>query len=87
MSGLSRPRLAAHARYRFDELRQEHQLVFPEGLFVLNETAAAIVRLCDGRPRAELEAALERSFESVSRADLALFLDALARRRLVRDAL
>src|SRR5689334_13810099 len=46
---LSRPKLVPHARYRWDAVRQAHQLVFPEGLLVLNETGAAIVERCDGR--------------------------------------
>ncbi len=55
---IRRPVLAAHARYRWDKLRDQHQLVFPEGMIVLNDSAAAIVQLCDGRPTDELIAAL-----------------------------
>lgn len=53
-----RPVLAAHTRYRWDKLRDQHQLVFPEGMIVLNDSAAAIVQLCDGRTADELIAAL-----------------------------
>ena len=49
--------LARHVRYRWDELRQQHQLVFPEGVLVLNESGSAIVRCCDGRSLEELIAA------------------------------
>ena len=48
-SQTERPRLAPGVRYRWDEMREQHQLLFPEGLLVLNESGAAIVRLCDGR--------------------------------------
>src|SRR6478735_3850204 len=51
---LLRPKLVPHARYRWDAVRQAHQLVFPEGLLVLNETGAAIIERCDGRTVAQL---------------------------------
>ena len=57
-SVVRRPVLAAHTRYRWDKLRDQHQLVFPEGMIVLNDSAAAIVQLCDGRSTDELIAAL-----------------------------
>ena len=59
MSFETRPVLSRHARFRWDELRQQHQIVFPEGVLVLNETGAAIVRLCDGRPISDVIAALD----------------------------
>ena len=37
----------------WDEVRRQHQIVFPEGLLVLNPSGAAIARRCDGRPAAE----------------------------------
>lgn len=84
---VARPRLVPHARYRWDAVRRQHQLVFPEGILVLNETAAAIVRLCDGRPLAELLAELERQFPDGRPAeDLPDFLDRLVRKGLLCDA-
>jgi pyrroloquinoline quinone biosynthesis protein D len=62
-AALNRPMLARHARYRWDALRQQHQIVFPEGVLVLNESGAAIVRHCDGRPICEVVAALETEFQ------------------------
>ena len=53
-SQVERPRLAPGVRYRWDQMREQHQLLFPEGLLVLNETGAAIVRLCDGRTTDEM---------------------------------
>ena len=83
----ARPTLVPHARYRWDQLRQQHQLVFPEGLLVLNEPGAAIVRLCDGRPAAELLVALEQKFPGSNLAeDVRDFLQRLARKGLLRDA-
>jgi hypothetical protein len=56
-------------------------------MLVLNETAAAIVRLCDGRSRDNLVAELSRSFPNASiHMDLSELLDRLASRGLIDDA-
>lgn len=84
---IRRPRLVRHARYRWDELRRQHQLVFPEGVLVLNETGAAIARLCDGRSVDELLVALAESFgDPVPRENVTEFLQRLVRKGLLRDA-
>jgi pyrroloquinoline quinone biosynthesis protein D len=75
-----------HARYRWDKRREQHQLVYPEGVLVLNETAAAIVQLCDGRSVDELIAALrERSPSASIEADVREFLARLASKNLLCD--
>jgi pyrroloquinoline quinone biosynthesis protein D len=82
----SRPVLAPHARYRWDKLRQQHQLVFPEGILVLNETGMAIVQLCDGRSLSELLAALSDQFPDAElREDVHSFLQRLVQKGLLRD--
>ena len=82
-----RPVLPRHARYRWDELREQHQIVFPEGVLVLNETGAAIVQRCDGRSTDELIAELEKQYPGGRLAqDVAEFLERLADKGLVRDA-
>ena len=43
-----RPRLASRARLKFDPIARQEMLLFPEAALALNETGAAIVRLCDG---------------------------------------
>ena len=84
---IRRPVLARHARYRWDNLRQQHQLVFPEGVLVLNESGAAIVQLCDGRPLGEILAALELQFKDAPlETDVPVFLERLVERGLVIDA-
>jgi len=45
----ARPRLKAHVRVQWDPVREQHVLLAPEGVLVLNETAAAILALCGGR--------------------------------------
>jgi len=40
--------MAPKARLHWDEVRSRHVLLYPEGLVALNETAAAILQLCDG---------------------------------------
>ena len=86
-SQLDRPVLMRHARYRWDNVRREHHVVFPEGVLVLNETGAAIVKLCDGRPTVDLIAAVAEQFPGESpAADVHAFLDRLAKKGLLRDA-
>lgn len=84
---MCRPMLVPHARYRWDQIRGQHQIVFPEGVLVLNETGAAIVRLCDGRSSAELIAVLQGQVAGCDpTADVHEFLTRLAQKGLVRDA-
>ena len=80
------PLLAPFARYRWDAVREQHQLVFPEGLLKLNETGAAIVRLCDGRSLGEVIAELSGQFEACRKDEVYAFLQTLSQRGLLRDA-
>ena len=80
------PVLAMGARYRWDTVRAQHQLVFPEGMIVLNETSAAIVRLCDGRSTDDLISTLKGTYPGSEPADdVHEFLRDLADRGLLRD--
>ncbi len=80
------PRLSPHARYRWDAARKQHQLLYPEGLLVLNHTGAAILKLCDGRPLGELVDALDAEFESGCPLDDVIgFLADLVERGLIQD--
>ena len=79
--------LAPHARFRWDEVRRQHEIVFPEGVLVLNESAAAIVRLCDGRTTDELIEALQEEITSGQPSDdVREFVERLAQKGLLRDA-
>ena len=74
------------ARYRWDETREQHQLLFPVGLLVLNESGAAIVQLCDGRTTDEVICELESRVSNGNPADdVHLFLARLAEKGLLRD--
>jgi coenzyme PQQ biosynthesis protein PqqD len=42
------PKLARRARLQFDEREGKHIILYPERGLVLNDSAAAIVKLCDG---------------------------------------
>jgi pyrroloquinoline quinone biosynthesis protein D len=84
---MHRPKLVRHARYRWDTLRTQHQLVFPEGVLVLNDSGAAIVQLCDGRPLDDLVGEVAKQFAGVaSRQEVVEFLQRLAQKGLLRDA-
>jgi pyrroloquinoline quinone biosynthesis protein D len=83
---IRRPLLAAHARYRWDELRGQHQLVYPEGILILNESGAAIVQLCDGRCIDKLLKALQEKYSEESpAAEVDEFLERLASKGLLHD--
>ena len=82
---MNRPRLMTHARLRWDATRRQHELVYPEGLLVLNAPAAAVVERCDGRTRTDLLASLAGRFTGVDTAEVDRLLDDLGQRGLLRD--
>lgn len=58
-----RPRLRRSGRMKYDHARQCELLLLPERVVELNETAGAILRLCDGqRTIAEMIGELEAKF-------------------------
>jgi len=77
-SASKRPRLVPFARYRWDRIREQHQIVYPEGVLVLNTTGAEIIKRLDGRTVDELVAELESVFNAAAvRADVQRFLEKL----------
>jgi pyrroloquinoline quinone biosynthesis protein D len=59
-----KPRLARRARLRFDAVRGRWMLLWPERGLLLNESAHAVLRLCDGtRTVEEIVNALAREDE------------------------
>jgi pyrroloquinoline quinone biosynthesis protein D len=85
---MTRPRLVTGARLRYDEVREEHVLLIPEGVVRLNPTAAEVLELCDGRRSLDdIVGALSSRYEGADvRADVLELVEAMAERGLVVDA-
>jgi len=85
---LIRPRLVTGARLQYDDVREEHLLLVPEGAVRLNPTAAAVLELCDGeRSVDEIVSALSERYEGADlRDDVHGLVDGLSERGLVVDA-
>ncbi|MCU0620982.1 MAG: pyrroloquinoline quinone biosynthesis peptide chaperone PqqD [Gemmatimonadales bacterium] len=78
------PRLWKVARVDYDAVRGKPVLLYPEGAVFLNETGAAVLRLVDGRRTVgEIAATLAAEYRHDVTADVADYLDMLARRELV----
>ena len=85
---MTRPRLVTGARLQYDEVREEHVLLVPEGVVRLNPTAAAVLDLCDGeRSLDEIVDILSERYEGADlRDDVQGLVDGMTRRGLVVDA-
>jgi pyrroloquinoline quinone biosynthesis protein D len=85
---MTRPRLVTGARLRYDEVREEHLLLIPEGAVRLNPTAAEVLELCDGeRSLDDIVGAVSARYEGADvRVDVVELVDAMAQRGLVVDA-
>ena len=78
MTLASRPRLARKARLRPDPLGGGTLLLYPEHGLELNDSAAAILALCDGRSVGAIVEALAAPAD-----DVLAFLEVLGERGLV----
>ena len=85
---MTRPRLVTGARLRYDDVREEHVLLIPEGAVRLNPTAAAVLGLCDGeRSLDDIVGALAERYDGADlRDDVVELVGALAQKGLVVDA-
>jgi PqqA peptide cyclase len=84
ISAEDRPALRRGVRLVHDPVRGQPALLYPEGVLLLNDSAEAVVRYCDGeRPLSTVVAMLEVDFDAVPIADVLALLDDLVRRRLV----
>jgi pyrroloquinoline quinone biosynthesis protein D len=85
---VTRPRLVTGARLQFDEVRDEHVLLVPEGVVRLNPTAAAVLELCDGeRSLDDIVGALSERYDGADlRDDVQGLVDDMTQRGLVVDA-
>ena len=84
-----RPRLASRARLKFDAVANQEMLLFPEAALLLNETGAAIVRMCDGaRSIDQIVEGLAEKFRGADRETLRLevekFLTSIRARGLLQ---
>ena len=83
----SKPILAPKAKLRWDDVRQQYLLLFPEGLLILNQTAHDILKMCDGNHDVltivkSLSAKYESQNPIVDR-DIREILEKLAKKRLL----
>jgi coenzyme PQQ biosynthesis protein PqqD len=87
LSLTDRPQLRRGVRVGTDPLSEETVLLFPEGVLILNETAAAVVRQCDGNHSvAEVVQAVGNVYSGVAAEDvLSLIRDLMAQRLLVAN--
>ena len=85
---MTRPRLATGARLRYDEVREEHLLLVPEGAVRLNPTAAAVLELCDGeRSLDEIVDVLSARYDGADVGDdVRELVEGMAEKGLVVDA-
>ena len=59
----SMPRVARHAKLRFDETRQRWILLVPEKILNPSDTAVEVLQLCDGvRDMHQIAASLAKSY-------------------------
>ena len=85
---MTRPRLVTGARLQYDDVREEHMLLIPEGAVLLNPTAAEVLALCDGeRSLDEIASTLSARYEGAGiHDDVRELVEALGERGLVVDA-
>lgn len=84
---MTHPRLVTGARLRYDDVRDEHILLVPEGVVRLNPTAAEVLELCDGeRSLDEIVVALSDRYDGADLDnDVRGLVDALSQKGLVVD--
>jgi pyrroloquinoline quinone biosynthesis protein D len=80
----NRPHLARQIRLDWDPVREQHVLLAPEGVLVLNKTGATILGLCDGeRTVVEIVEELRGQYSRVAGDEVRDFLSRLAAKRWV----
>lgn len=78
LSLTDRPHLRRGVRTATDPLSDGTVLLFPEGVLIMNETAAAVILLCDGaRSVAEVVQAVRQVYDDVEVADVMAMLEDL----------
>jgi len=87
---MSGPRLAPKARLKWDGRERRYLLLYPERGLALSDTAAEILKLCDGsHPVPSIVDELVRTRPNTTREAIAIdvdsFLDEMKKRGIVRD--
>jgi pyrroloquinoline quinone biosynthesis protein D len=78
------PYIRRGVKCTYDQIRESHVVLFPEGVLVLNETAASVVALCDGvRSVGEIALSLGDVYVGVEPEDIAELVARLVERRVV----
>jgi pyrroloquinoline quinone biosynthesis protein D len=89
VAGATVLRLAAHAKFRFDEVRQAWVVLAPERLLLPDEQAVAVLRLVDGARDADAVIdALSKEYEApreVVAADVLAMLQDLVDKKVLRE--
>ncbi|MDQ2789474.1 MAG: pyrroloquinoline quinone biosynthesis peptide chaperone PqqD [Pseudonocardiales bacterium] len=87
LSLTDRPQLRRGVRAATDPLSDETVLLFPEGVLILNETAAVVVRQCDGcLSVAEVVQAVGEVYDGVAVEDvMSLLRDLITQNLLVAN--
>lgn len=82
------PRLVTGARLQYDEVREEHLLLVPEGAVRLNPTAAEVLALCDGeRSLEEIVGVLSERYDGSDVGDdVRGLVDAMTQRGVLVDS-
>lgn len=82
----AKPALVPGYRFQWEPVQECHVLLYPEGMVQLNDTAAAILALCDGeRSVLRVIADLENEYEAEDlREDVVSFLHEAVDRGWVR---
>jgi len=76
-------------RLQWEEAQQKYVILYPEGMVELSESAAEILRLCDGtRILPDIVAELERKFETTDlKDDVEEFLEVALENGWIRERL
>jgi PqqA peptide cyclase len=82
-----RPAFRGGVRLTYDEAREQDALLYPEGVLLLNETAGAVLRYCDGARTVEgIAAELAKEYADAAIPDVLSLLNRLAAKRLIATA-
>jgi pyrroloquinoline quinone biosynthesis protein D len=84
ISDTDRPILAPKVRFKWDNVRQKHLLLFPEGLLVLNQAAQEVITMCDGKHKViTIVGSLSEKYKTHVDADVREILSRLVEKRLL----